>query len=139
MKQIFILLVSVFALSSCSEAQVSSSNTSSTSSSEAVEQPKVINKVVGADEFARLMEQEGIQLVDVRTPGEYSGGKIGEAVNIDFMSSDFQEKMSALDKTKPTLIYCASGNRSGRASKVMQSMGFTEIYDLQGGYGRWPR
>ena len=80
-----------------------------------------------------------VQLVDVRTPAEYSAGHIDQALNIDYNAPAFEQRIQMLDKTKPVYIYCQSGGRSSRAAKVMQSLGFQEIYDLEGGYLAWQR
>ena len=58
-------------------------------------------------------------------------------MNIDFKAADFIENISALNKNKTLLIYCRSGNRSGKAAKIMDSLGFTKIYDLEGGFMNW--
>ncbi len=84
------------------------------------------------------MSREDIQLIDVRTPGEYSDGKIADATNIDFLGADFKGEIAKIDLSKPTLIYCASGGRSGKAARMMKDMGFTEVYDLKGSYNGWP-
>lgn len=126
---------------SCSEAQHSSETTepvSTTSSAPQTEQVQTIAKVVPAQEFKSMIGNEGYQLLDVRTPQEYNAGKIGDAQNINFFDADFRAQVDKLDKSKPVLIYCASGNRSGKATAIMKTMGFTEIYDLQGGYSSWP-
>ncbi len=126
---------------SCSEAQHSNTTNEmkSTETSTASPQEKtVITKVLPANEFQALIGKEGYQLVDVRTPQEYNAGKIGDAKNINFFDPDFKTQIAELDMTKPVLIYCASGNRSGKATLIMKEMGFTEIYDLRGGYGSWP-
>ncbi|MFZ8960552.1 MAG: rhodanese-like domain-containing protein [Flavobacteriaceae bacterium] len=47
------------------------------------------------------------------------------------------EKIVAYSKDQPVLVYCGSGVRSGLAAKVMDSLGFVKIYDLQGGYLKW--
>ena len=78
-----------------------------------------------------------IELIDVRTPGECENGVIDGAININFQASDFEEKIASLDKTKPTLVYCAGGVRSAQAAKKMSKMGFVQIIDLKGGYSSW--
>ncbi|MTI38009.1 rhodanese-like domain-containing protein, partial [Fulvivirga lutimaris] len=78
---------------------------------------------------------EEVQLVDVRTPGEYAGGFIGDAINIDFMGDGFIDNCSAtLDKNKPMAIYCAGGGRSAKALKQLKEAGFKEVYELGVGY-----
>lgn len=120
-----LLFVGVLLLASCSESQVE----------QVVESEG--HQVVNAEMFKSMLEEEGIQLVDVRTSGEYSGGTINDAVNIDFLSADFKEKIGALDKTKKTLIFCQSGGRSGKAGAIMEELGFETVVDLSGGYGAW--
>jgi rhodanese-related sulfurtransferase len=78
-----------------------------------------------------------IQLIDVRTPKEYEEGHIGDATLIDFLADGFEEKIQNLDKNKPVYLYCRSGGRSGKASKLMAELGFVEINDLEGGYNNW--
>lgn len=77
------------------------------------------------------------QIVDVRTPGEFNGGHINNAQNIDFNDRKFEEEIKELDKNKATFIYCLSGGRSAGAMAKMQALGFTELYNLQGGIMSW--
>lgn len=86
---------------------------------------------------AAMNDKKDEILLDVRTAGEYNEGHIKGAVNIDWYSPDFQQQVSKLDKSKPVFLYCKSGGRSGQAAQVLKNMGFTEIYDLDGGITRW--
>lgn len=83
------------------------------------------------------MKKEGVQIVDVRTPQEVSFGIIEGAKTIDFYDPKFADKISALDKTKPIIVYCAVGGRSASAASKLENLGFKEIYDLKGGYRGW--
>ena len=93
-------------------------------------------KVLGKDNFQVLMQQES-QVIDVRTPEEYALGYIEGAILIDYKAADFHASISALNRNVTYLIYCRSGNRSGKASIIMDSLGFKKIYDLKGGYMNW--
>jgi len=73
----------------------------------------------------------------VRTPAEVSKGSLEGAVNIDFRSTDFATQINTLDKSKPVFIFCQSGGRSGKSYKKMKELGFSEVYDMEGGYGAW--
>ncbi|MCH7524052.1 MAG: rhodanese-like domain-containing protein [Bacteroidetes bacterium] len=84
-----------------------------------------------------LVSNSDIQLVDVRTPKEYNDGHIENAKLIDFLSEDFKIKIQELEKEKPIYLYCRSGRRSGKASKILTDLGFAEIVDLKGGYLAW--
>ncbi len=77
------------------------------------------------------------QLIDVRTPGEFAGGHLKGALNMDWDNANFDKKVSALDKTKPVFVYCLSGGRSAYAAARMRSTGFKEVYELQGGIIDW--
>lgn len=80
---------------------------------------------------------EGHPLVDVRTPEEFTQGHIEGAQNLNYFDADFAGQFKTFDKERPLLIYCRSGNRSGRAAKLLDSLGFQKIYDLQGGFIAW--
>ncbi|WP_422349853.1 rhodanese-like domain-containing protein [Flagellimonas sp.] len=80
---------------------------------------------------------QGVQLVDVRTPEEYAGGHIGDAINIHIKASDFEERMSQMDKEAPIYLYCKKGGRSNQAAKRLVGMGFQTVYDYSGGYDDW--
>ncbi len=71
-------------------------------------------------------------ILDVRTAEEFSQSHVEGAVNIDFLKSDFKEKISKFDRNKIYKIYCRSGNRSGQALRVMQGMGFKDLENLGG-------
>ncbi|MEY3426510.1 MAG: hypothetical protein RL679_1868 [Bacteroidota bacterium] len=134
MKRYIVAATMVLSLVSCGEAQTKKDSNSSSS----VEQISETNyKVVSQTEFKTLIKAGNGQLLDVRTPGEFNAGHIKNADNIDFTGSDFREKVATLDREKPVLIYCHSGNRSGKASLILKELGFKEIYDLQGGYSNW--
>lgn len=93
---------------------------------------------VDALKLEELLKTEGIQLIDLRTPGELSAtGKIATAKHIDFNGSDFKSQIDQLDKGQPTIIYCASGKRSGQAAAMMATMGFKTVYDYTGGMNDW--
>jgi rhodanese-related sulfurtransferase len=94
--------------------------------------------VINTDAFEKMLKTDKtVQLVDVRTPGEFSSGHIEGAVNYDFYATDFAQKMGKLDKKKPVMVYCAVGGRSGAAAEQLKKSGFTKVYDLDGGMDAW--
>ncbi|MFK5983723.1 MAG: rhodanese-like domain-containing protein [Flavobacteriaceae bacterium] len=78
-----------------------------------------------------------VQLVDVRTPEEYKINHLKRSQNICVTSDDFEEKVKTLDKNKPVYVYCKMGGRSANAAKKLQKLGFTKIYDMNGGILLW--
>ncbi|RMH74104.1 MAG: rhodanese-like domain-containing protein [Gemmatimonadetes bacterium] len=79
-------------------------------------------------------------IVDVRTPREYQAGHIDGAINIDFYNPSFASQLEQLDRDKEYLIYCRSGNRSGKTYQLMtQKLGFQKVYHLTKGMIDWNR
>ena len=98
---------------------------------------KSVITIVSTEEVETIMQSEDVQLIDVRTPEEYQEGHILNAQNIDYNSPNFEVDITKLDKTKPVLLYCKSGNRSGKSSQIFLEAGFKTIYDLEGGITEW--
>jgi thioredoxin 1 len=93
---------------------------------------------LSASEFAsKLKEYPAAPILDVRTSGEFSKGHLNKAINIDWNNRNFETKIASLDKTKPVFVYCLSGSRSADAAKLMRSIGFKEVYELQEGLIKW--
>ena len=88
-------------------------------------------------EIRKQMTEQDVVIVDVRTPAEVTQGAIKGAINIDVNSPGFIQKISELDKTKTYLVYCRSGARSARACNSLAGVGFTKLFNLQGGYLAW--
>ena len=91
---------------------------------------------IDKDHIIDLIDEK-VYLIDVRTEEEFNNGKIRSSFNIDFQKSDFIDNIKKLDKEKPYIIYCMSGNRSFKASHVMKSLGFKMIYHYKNGYKDW--
>ena len=71
-------------------------------------------------------------LVDVRNPAEYNGGHIPGSINFA-MSRILQEAEEAFPaKAPPLYVYCQSGARSARASKLLDLLGYEYVTDLGG-------
>lgn len=79
----------------------------------------------------------GFVLLDVRTPAEFAEERIDGSVNLDFQSKSFRDELGKLDREATYLLYCRSGNRSGKALKVMQELGFRDVIHLSAGIVQW--
>ncbi len=77
------------------------------------------------------------QIIDVRTPQEFAAGHLDNAININWLGDYFEENAKKLDKTKPIFVYCKTNNRSPRAAEKLEELGFTTIYNMQGGLLKW--
>ncbi len=93
--------------------------------------------LVGVARGLELVADPTIRVVDVRTPEEFSEGRIERAELIDFNAAGFRERIGELDRDDTYFIYCRSGNRSGQATAIMAELGFTKVYDLDGGITAW--
>jgi hydroxyacylglutathione hydrolase len=83
----------------------------------------------------RIAEGADIQVVDVRRPGEYSGGHVAGAINITL--ARLEKELSSLNPDRPTAVICASGYRSSAATSILERHRFTEIYNVVGGTNGW--
>lgn len=95
--------------------------------------------LLDAAKFEKQQLKEKGQLVDVRTASEFEEGHIKGAQNIDFLQDDFTANTAKLDKNKAVYVYCKSGGRSAKAVEVLRKQGFTNIYELDGGYTAWKK
>jgi rhodanese-related sulfurtransferase len=103
-----------------------------------VEHPEVgepSSRLTVAELEDRHGELDALQVVDVRNPGETAGGVIPGAANLPL--PQLTERMSELDPTRPTVVYCASGYRSSIGASVLAAAGFDDVSDLLGGYDAW--
>jgi rhodanese-related sulfurtransferase len=89
---------------------------------------------VSPKEFADVISNQEVQVIDVRLPEEYQAGHLENAQLISVEASDFEQKISTLDKTKTYAVYCRSGRRSTIATQKMAELGFTNLVNLQGGF-----
>jgi rhodanese-related sulfurtransferase len=88
---------------------------------------------IDVDQFATLVKQGGIEIIDVRTPEEFSGGHVPGAKNLPIDSINISDPLLAgHDKAKPIYVICASGGRSSAAADELASAGFTTINVLGG-------
>jgi len=84
-------------------------------------------------------KKEPLTVLDVRTPEEYAKGHIDGATNIDFNDDSFKEALAKLDRSKPYLVHCAAGGRSAKTRELMKSLGFKNIFHLEGGLNAWQK
>ncbi|WP_294452758.1 rhodanese-like domain-containing protein [uncultured Bacteroides sp.] len=92
---------------------------------------------LSTDEFERLIENENVQRLDVRTVAEYSEGHIPGSININIMDDNFSSLADqVLDKSQPIAVYCKSGRRSRNAARLLVKKGYT-VYNLDKGILNW--
>jgi thioredoxin 1 len=90
-------------------------------------------------DFNQKVSNGNVQLLDVRTPEEFSQGHIANAVNIDIQSEHFDANARNLYSDLPVYVYCRSGSRSSDAAERLRKLGFKEVYELKGGILDWEK
>ncbi|MCB0929417.1 MAG: rhodanese-like domain-containing protein [Mycolicibacterium insubricum] len=83
----------------------------------------------------RTRDVAGLQIVDVRNPGETEDGMVPGAVNIPV--GQLPARSGELDPNRPTVVYCAGGYRSSVAASLLRQRGFADVSDILGGYTAW--
>ena len=76
---------------------------------------------------SRILADPQATVLDVRTPEEYAAGHLQRAQNLNFRALDLNQQLSKLDPKVRYVLYCATGNRSGRAAMMMQKLGITNV------------
>lgn len=91
--------------------------------------------VLSIDEFEQLHKNNGIQLVDLRGASEYKAGHIAGAENV-FVGT-LPDNLNKINKDKPAVIYCQSGDRTTIGYSLLAKHGFTKIMNYSGGMSEW--
>lgn len=86
----------------------------------------------------QIAKDSNAVILDVRTEEEVEDGFIPNMLNIDIrMGQGFLDEIAKLDTSKNYYVYCRSGARSAQACTLMNQMGFSNTYNLIGGFMNW--
>lgn len=79
-----------------------------------------------------VLIEDGALVIDVRSPGEFSGGHVDGALNI--VHTDIEELAAAIgpDQGQSVVLYCGSGRRSGLAIAGLEELGYTALFNATG-------
>jgi rhodanese-related sulfurtransferase len=95
---------------------------------------------LNAGEFEKAIEAGNVQVLDVRTAGEFKTGHLKNALQADWNNQQqFTERIQYVDKDKPVYIYCLAGGRSTAAANWMRNNGYKNVVELEGGINAWKR
>lgn len=97
------------------------------------ENPSITYQTITAHEAnERLLQNDNIILLDVRTKEEYSQIHIPNSILIpvEVLKNEAEDKLK--DKDSEILIYCRSGRRSIIAAEILVELGYTNVYDIGG-------
>jgi glyoxylase-like metal-dependent hydrolase (beta-lactamase superfamily II)/rhodanese-related sulfurtransferase len=98
--------------------------------------PLVTTEQIAVDELSRRIEAgDARQVLDVRRPGEWKAGHIGQASHLPL--HELEAQSGKLDKRSPVAIICASGFRSSIATSLLERAGFSRVTNVVGGMNAW--
>tara|TARA_X000001036_G_scaffold399120_1_gene402519 strand:+ start:149 stop:562 length:414 start_codon:yes stop_codon:yes gene_type:complete len=94
-------------------------------------------KMINIKDAILLMNRESCVILDVRSEEKFKLGHIPNAINIPF--SKFPDSIDDLKKysKKTILVYCGSGNSSGKAMRLISQKGFPSTMSIEGGFSEW--
>ena len=102
-------------------------------------QPDTAQRVNPAT-FEKAIHSESVQVLDVRTAGEFYSGHIKNSLLADWNDKiQFNNRIQYVDKDRPVYIYCLVGGRSAAAAEWMRKNGYNNVVELQGGINAWKR
>ncbi|WP_070120374.1 rhodanese-like domain-containing protein [Bacillus marinisedimentorum] len=90
---------------------------------------------VSPEKAQALIQEEDVQVLDVRTSQEFAEGHIPGAMLIPLQ--ELEGRLGELDKEGKYVVVCRSGNRSAQASEILAENGFTNIHNMNGGMSQW--
>jgi len=94
---------------------------------------------ISAEEAKKMLDtNHNIILLDVRSEEEYKAMHIPGATLLPLPEIGNKAVNVLPDKNAVILVYCRSGARSRNASNQLVSMGYSQIYDIEGGISNWP-
>lgn len=138
---VLLLLITALAFNACQSDQNASKPANKEAAAETKKpKHKIVNMMgkIPPQLFAQKLNDPNVVLVDLRTPAELKEtGIIKGAVNIDYQTNNWQDQFSKFKKDQTILVYCAVGGRSGEAYTQLQQMGYSRLFDLQGGLYAW--
>ena len=95
-------------------------------------------KNISAREAKTLLDgNKNIYLLDVRTPQEYSQGRLAGSVLIPI--GEFERRIREVPKNKTIIVYCAVGSRSKPVAGFLSQQGYKDVYHMTDGIVGWYR
>jgi len=96
------------------------------------------NNLVSANKFSEIISNDkSVIIIDVRTPDEFNKGHLKNSLNVNWFDENFDENLNIFSKDLPVMVYCLSGGRSSKANERIKSLGFKNVYELDGGILEW--
>jgi sulfur dioxygenase len=96
---------------------------------------------IGVDKARQLLSQSDIIVVDVREENEYAASHIDNALPIPRGVLEFKVGTTPelADKSKTVVVYCRTGGRAAMAAQALQTLGYSNVLSIEGGYEAWQK
>jgi rhodanese-related sulfurtransferase len=88
-------------------------------------------------ELRQLIEQEHLQILDVRRPAEFESGHVPQALSSPLANLEQKIAQLPFDNRKSTAVICAGGYRSSAAASLLEKHGFNNLLNVTGGTSAW--
>ena len=96
------------------------------------------SNLISAHDFDEMIRiDKSSIIIDVRTPEEFNKGHLRNSLNVNWLDENFDENLKIFSKDLPVMVYCLSGGRSSKANERIKSLGFKNVYELDGGILEW--
>jgi rhodanese-related sulfurtransferase len=96
-----------------------------------------VREVSVADTQARLRESGEAKLIDVREDNEWEAAHAAGAIHLGKGIIERDIETTVPDKNTELILYCGGGYRSALAADALQSMGYTNVFSMAGGWRAW--
>lgn len=91
-------------------------------------------KDINYEKLRELLKNEcNVILIDARSPQEFLEGRIEGSINVPWYDISKRASLLFPNKNSHIIVYCQSGERSKKACKVLEKLGYVNLYDLIGG------
>jgi rhodanese-related sulfurtransferase len=102
-----------------------------------VEEAKTRVREIGVADARRKLEKNEALLIDVREDTEWQAGHARGAIHLGkgIIERDIEQRVP--DKTASIILYCGGGFRSALSADALQTMGYTNVVSMAGGWRAW--
>ena len=96
-----------------------------------------IKEVTVAGTRERLKENPEAKLIDVREDNEWDAAHAAGSIHLGKGIIERDVEVTVPDKSTELILYCGGGYRSALAADVLQTMGYTNVFSMAGGWKAW--
>ena len=91
------------------------------------------NEITYSEMQELINKNEGIKIIDVRSKQEYNEYHLPNAINIPVYEIEKEINNYIKNKNEVIIVYCQVGSRSNKAKKILERLGYINVYNLKGG------